>query len=653
MARHGLLTPAAGKGVADLILNYCLPTLLFSKMITAVDVDNVHELGIPALMAVGYICMGGVFGLLIQRTGLVPKRLHWGVVAACMFSNFGDLPISIILAVTDHPPFVVGDGSRGASYTTMFLSIFFVCLYPLGGYRLVKYDHVKETKRLQSLAAALEEESERNNRARGVETLEMSATIGSGTPAGNPASSTPTAGDQKKSMPLSSSPSSSSPAPQYSPLQYLQQDPNGQQSSFSASSTMISVDNSMEESQHTKELRYRPHVSDATSPRDSPRNGDPFHPISYPPQVLRSPDAARFSVDSVASNGSGETRFSTGEEHTSGQPMKSSRADGSSDSSSGKQSLRSPASAVKRNQPSPLHPYESSYGAGGSGPSSTASSHRSQTDSLTPSESAPMTAAAAQKGMKDGAAATVVVLSNTTPSPPSPAVAPLSTLDAPKPAPAPAPPVVLPPVPPMLSNAHRSWNDKSVNLFWKIFHITRENLAPPTIGIILGIIVAVTPIRKLFILTPDPLPSPDELPPLSFILELAVALGGACVPLGLTVTGASLSRIKPGRLRPMIPTITMVTLAKLVISPIIGISFVQLVLVREHGWVNSENHMLRFVLMLQSAPPTNFLILMLTMVWDKRATHAGSEMATLIAFEYLVSLLTLSIASTAMMYFLF
>lgn len=41
-----------------------------------------------AAVAVGIMLMGGFLGLLIQRTGLVPKRLHWGIVAATMFTNF-------------------------------------------------------------------------------------------------------------------------------------------------------------------------------------------------------------------------------------------------------------------------------------------------------------------------------------------------------------------------------------------------------------------------------------------------------------------------------------------------------------------------------------------------------------------------------------
>ncbi|KAF9363227.1 hypothetical protein BGX34_004603 [Mortierella sp. NVP85] len=88
MAKHGLLTPAGAKVISGLIFNYTLPALLFAKIVTCVSPDNVDELGFVALIAVLYIMMGAVFGLMIQRTKLVPKRLYWGIVAATMFTNF-------------------------------------------------------------------------------------------------------------------------------------------------------------------------------------------------------------------------------------------------------------------------------------------------------------------------------------------------------------------------------------------------------------------------------------------------------------------------------------------------------------------------------------------------------------------------------------
>lgn len=207
-----------------------------------------------------------------------------------------------------------------------------------------------------------------------------------------------------------------------------------------------------------------------------------------------------------------------------------------------------------------------------------------------------------------------------------------------------------------------SWGERLTlawRWFWRIFHSVREYLTPPTIGLILGLIVALTPrLRILFVLpTPDmnlaPAPSFDELPPLSFIYEITLMLGGCCVPLGLTVLGASLSRLKPGRMRPLIPTLTMITFVKLFLTPALGILFMQMILIKTWGWVDAQNHMLQFTLMLMSGSPTSITCFVLAQVWDRRTVNAGGEMAAVIAVQYAVATVAMTLMSAGMMFYLF
>ncbi|KAI9234445.1 MAG: hypothetical protein BYD32DRAFT_464390 [Podila humilis] len=147
--------------------------------------------------------------------------------------------------------------------------------------------------------------------------------------------------------------------------------------------------------------------------------------------------------------------------------------------------------------------------------------------------------------------------------------------------------------------------------------------------------------------------SPDELPPLSFILDITLMLGGFCVPLGLTVLGATLSRLKPGRMRPLVPTLALVSMSKVVLSPLIGIYLVQGVLVRHYGLLDKNNHMLQFTLMLMSGSLTSVICLVLALVWDRRIKNAGSEMAALMAVQYAVATVLVTVQSGFMVYFLF
>ncbi|KAF9151065.1 hypothetical protein BG015_007117 [Linnemannia schmuckeri] len=777
MAKHGLLTPAGAKVVAGLILNYTLPALLFAKMLACVNQDNAGELLLVAVVAVGIMLMGGFLGLLIQRTGLIPKRLHWGIVAATMFTNFGDLPISIILAVSDHPPFLVGDGARGTAYSSVFIAVFYLFLFPFGGYKLIRIDHVKESKRLANLTTALRNHENNNNN---------SLTNGGN---GDPSSSSAfaTASPSVSEVTLANGSGHSSPfqrqqsSPPHQDLSHHQlqhpphqrhlssprqhharQDQGGLHSSFSATSTMISMDYNMEE--NAKELRYRPsdplqagqepsspsldRASSPTTAAHSPlreahsastnpfarMNQDPaipqpsspgsgnnsggsnsgqtspmfVHP-PYPLHALKSSELQyqhqhRYSVESMASNGTGATRFSTSHEddHNSliHPPAPAMGKGGLSSPASRKKSIR--PTLFKGYQPPPLNQQQQQLSQQHSPttPSSLGNMSRSGSQSpfisLTPpgtsgdgssTASGGATTGSGFKRRGSGAGASggtieamtdvpfeMVTLGATRGGPSSSsssatggagssasmgssatAVASdangttLATQDA-------AP---LPKVPPQLQKSYESKKKlqqpqrQETQWFWRFFHSTREYLTPPTIGLILGLLCALTPLRALFVLTPNPLPSPDELPPLSFIYEITLMLGGCCVPLGLTVLGASLSRLKPGRMRPLIPALTMITIAKMIISPLVGVLFVELVLVRHFQWVSAQNHMLQFTLMLMSGSPTSMICFVLAQVWDRRTTNAGSEMAAVIAVQYAVGTVLITLGSAFMMYFLF
>ncbi|KAF9432893.1 hypothetical protein BGZ76_010175 [Entomortierella beljakovae] len=649
MAKHGLLSPAGSKVIAGLILNYTLPALLFAKMVTCVNRDNIEELAFVALAAALFLIFGGLMGIAIQRTNMVPKRLRFGIIAATMFTNFGDLPISIILAVSDHPPFLVGDGARGTAYSSVFISVFYLFLFPLGGYRLIRYDHVKETKRLQELAASIREHEEN------VQTVQMSNASDCTLSDNNIPESIQITDEQQLQQQVQQNQHLTSPR------HYRNQTKSNDQglpTSFSATSTMISMGGTSDD--NSKELKYRPleneqpgsvndiagfqqrrfdysTVSESSLPlravnpfihtpsssggsfngsdRTMPIINSQQHGVAYPLHTFKS-DNLRHSVDSMISNGTGATRFSAhDDDHGLIQPI-----------SKGTYSMRSKSFRSHINkgyQPPPLN-----------------CSQSGSSFSLSPTRPTTSTQQFVVSPSREGTLSPngVVGAENMASVPLGPADVAVD---------------LLPRVPPALQKSHDSVHVKQAHWFWRAFHSIREYLTPPTIGLILGLLVAVTPLRELFLVTPNPLPSLDDLPPLSFILEVTLMLGACCVPMGLTVLGASLSRLKPGRMRPLIPVMTMITVVKLIITPVIGIVFVQMVMVHRLGWISAQNHMLQFTLMLMSGSPTSITCFVLAQVWDRRTNNAGSEMAALIAVQYAVSVFSLTFGCAVMIYFLF
>ena len=63
--------------------------------------------------------------------------------------------------------------------------------------------------------------------------------------------------------------------------------------------------------------------------------------------------------------------------------------------------------------------------------------------------------------------------------------------------------------------------------------------------------------------------------------------------------------------------------------------------------------MLQFTLMLMSGSPTSITCFVLALVWNRRTKNAGSEMAALIAVQYAVATVLMTVQSACMMYFLF
>lgn len=565
---------------------------------------------------------------------------------------------------------MVGDGARGTAYSSVFIAVFYLFLFPFQGYRLIRYDHIKEAKRLASLTEVMNAPQGR--------TLEEQRNQGNFN-----TSEVTLAGVHQLSE-------TSKSQTKYGLLQSPQmphRSARPENTTFSATSTMISMDGPTEfydedHDNRARELRYHPNDECPKERRASPPlppsrlhchegsndslagEPNPFihiqgqeqsdynmdmsrtntltnngpHPYQLFPMnplkaagspyshVIHSPESGRYSVESMASNGTGVSRFSSAHDDDHRLILeKSPRARTRTNTGKGYR----PPPLIQR--PQPMYPGHHSDSSGpSSGGSSTPPKPSSPSPfiSLTPPDN---------RDNNNGHAKLASSSSNDTLT-----NVPLEVTEE----------VSLPKVPPALQGTYTA-NHSNKPLWLRWFNAMREYLTPPTLGLLLGLLVALTPLRVLFVVTDHPVPSPDELPPLSFILEITLMLGACCVPLGLTVLGASLSRLKPGRMRPLIPALTMITISKLIISPLIGIAVVQLVLVRHFGWVPANNNMMQFTLMLMCGSPTSITCFVLAQVWDRRTKNAGSEMAAVIAVQYAASTVLLTVLSACMMYFLF
>lgn len=130
-----------------------------------------------------------------------------------------------------------------------------------------------------------------------------------------------------------------------------------------------------------------------------------------------------------------------------------------------------------------------------------------------------------------------------------------------------------------------------------------DNLSPVIVSLVVGTVVAVTPLLKgLFTAARDgPVQkptTPDGKPLLSVILDSTEYLGAAAIPLGLLVTGASFANMSiPRRSWPRLPlrAILGLTVIKLVCVPALGVLAVSAIDQSTHVFTGEEGRVLKLI----------------------------------------------------------
>lgn len=126
--------------------------------------------------------------------------------------------------------------------------------------------------------------------------------------------------------------------------------------------------------------------------------------------------------------------------------------------------------------------------------------------------------------------------------------------------------------------------------------------SPLTVSILISFPIALTPkLKALFVHVPGTYmpPAPDGQPPLSFLMDIMIFIGGAAIPMALICLGSSLARLsipKRGEWR-RLPLGAIGTLAtgKLLIAPVVGVLMCQGL--TEVGFIPRDDKVLRFVCM--------------------------------------------------------
>ncbi len=157
----------------------------------------------------------------------------------------------------------------------------------------------------------------------------------------------------------------------------------------------------------------------------------------------------------------------------------------------------------------------------------------------------------------------------------------------------------------------------------------KQVITPPVFGMIFGIILGIIPTTKYAFC--------DNNGVFNFVFNAMSIIGTGTIPCSLILLGGKLAH-GPTKNSVNIKTIIAVTVAKLIILPILAIFYVKCLLQFEFM---SFDKMLILVLIIEAAmPPGTSLIVMTSLKGNKKEEEA---MATLLFWTYIISIITITI----------
>ncbi|KAJ4474504.1 auxin efflux carrier [Lentinula aciculospora] len=145
VARTGLFPPAASRSSSQLTMNVALPCLIFSNIVPAFTPSNISAIGPLMLLAVIYILVGFVSGLIIREVCFVPRNFWQGIIICTGMSNWGNLPTSVVQSVTAHAPFDgTTDVELGVSFVSIFIMVYHIFFWVFGAAASLQWDFLPD-----------------------------------------------------------------------------------------------------------------------------------------------------------------------------------------------------------------------------------------------------------------------------------------------------------------------------------------------------------------------------------------------------------------------------------------------------------------------------------------------------------------------------
>lgn len=139
LCKMNILTVQATRSISDIVLTILLPCLSFNKIVANIEDNDIKDVGIICLTSVILFATGLGFAFIVRSVLPVPKRWRGGILAGGMFPNISDLPIAYLQPWTKGL-YLQKQKVRKVLPTLSSFWPCFVCVFNLGGFRLIEND---------------------------------------------------------------------------------------------------------------------------------------------------------------------------------------------------------------------------------------------------------------------------------------------------------------------------------------------------------------------------------------------------------------------------------------------------------------------------------------------------------------------------------
>ncbi|KAH3675711.1 hypothetical protein WICPIJ_009298, partial [Wickerhamomyces pijperi] len=146
LGRKDVISPFFTKMLSDVVISLLFPCLVFEKIVSELESDNIREIGIIALVSVLYFGMGGLGGLLSYYAGGRPKYWKGGSISVGILPNISDLPIAYLTTFAGGLVFDDDQGQKGIAYICIFTLFQVLVQFNFGVFKLIGYDYNQQMR---------------------------------------------------------------------------------------------------------------------------------------------------------------------------------------------------------------------------------------------------------------------------------------------------------------------------------------------------------------------------------------------------------------------------------------------------------------------------------------------------------------------------